>query len=205
MPCKWANDSKLLLSGYFDTIKNSPSQVYNSILQLSPPSSWLQRCYGVELSLRVKVVEGLAEGRAFSNSVSSGNYKEIMEFMKFSQKLKVCFALLSPGSGIRSDILSPLSQLQNIPFSTPIKHSKSFPSLNSNLKSQTLVSVCSPTNINSAYSFPKSLKSVMMSHTSLLVQKRLNILRNPACKFAFLTICIILSSFLHQGTLSGAV
>ena len=203
--CKWTNDSKFLLSGYFDTIKNSPSQMYHSILQLCPPSSWLQKCYGAELSLGVKVVEGPAKWRTFSHSVSPGNYKEIAEFTEFSQELKVCFVLLSPGSGIGSDILSPLPQLQKIPFSTPIKHSQSVPSLNTNPKVQTLIPVCSSTNTNSTYSPFKSLKSAVMFHISPPAQKRLDILRNPLCKFAFWTMCIILSSFLHQGTLSGLV
>ena len=79
--CKWTNDSKLLLFGYFDTIRNSPSQIYCSILQLCPSSSWLWKCYGVEPSLRVKAVEGeLAEWGISFCSVSSGKHTQALSY-----------------------------------------------------------------------------------------------------------------------------
>ena len=59
IPCKWANDSQRLLLEHFDTIYDSPSQLYHSALPLCPISSWLQRQYSAELSAEVKVVEGL--------------------------------------------------------------------------------------------------------------------------------------------------
>ena len=44
---------------HFDTICNSPSQIYHSALPFSPSSSWLHECYSTELSQEVKVVKGL--------------------------------------------------------------------------------------------------------------------------------------------------
>jgi WD40 repeat protein len=52
------DDSQRLLLEYFDIIQNSPSQIYYS-LPFSPPSSWLHKYYGAELSGVVKVVKGL--------------------------------------------------------------------------------------------------------------------------------------------------
>ena len=71
--CKWINDSKRLLMEHFDTIHNSPSQIYHSVLPLCPPSSWLCKYYSAELSLRVKAVKGLpVEWGACSHTVSIG-------------------------------------------------------------------------------------------------------------------------------------
>ena len=58
-PCKWVNDSQPLLLEYFDTIHNSPSQIYNLAILLSPSSSWLHSCYNSELPQKIKVVRGL--------------------------------------------------------------------------------------------------------------------------------------------------
>jgi len=55
-PCKWTNDSKNLILENFDAIQNSPFQVYNSSLALSPSSSWLHEYY----TTNVKVVVGSA-------------------------------------------------------------------------------------------------------------------------------------------------
>ena len=55
----WTNDSQRFLLEHFDTIKNSPSQLYHSALPFSPSSSWLHEYYSLELSQEVKVVEGL--------------------------------------------------------------------------------------------------------------------------------------------------
>jgi len=44
---------------HFDTICNSPSQIYHSALPFSPSSSWLRNYYTTELSQEVKVVRGL--------------------------------------------------------------------------------------------------------------------------------------------------
>jgi WD40 repeat protein len=59
--CKWVNDSQHLLLEHFDAIHNSPSQIYHSILPLSPPSSWLHNCYTAESSGVVRVVKGLSD------------------------------------------------------------------------------------------------------------------------------------------------
>ena len=58
---EWTNDSQRFLLEHFDTIQNSPSQIYCSALSLSP-HSWLHKCYSAELSPMVKVVKGLALG-----------------------------------------------------------------------------------------------------------------------------------------------
>ena len=55
---KWGNDGQRFLLEHFDTIHNSPSQIYHSALPLSPPS-WLHKCYGAELSPMVEVIKGL--------------------------------------------------------------------------------------------------------------------------------------------------
>ena len=53
------DDSQHLLLEYFDTIHNSPSQIYHSALPFSPSSSWLCTYYSAELIQKVKVVKGL--------------------------------------------------------------------------------------------------------------------------------------------------
>jgi WD40 repeat protein len=60
--CKWVNDSQRFLLEFFDTIHNSPSQIYHVALPCCPPSSWLRTSYSTELSGKVKVVKGLPIG-----------------------------------------------------------------------------------------------------------------------------------------------
>jgi WD40 repeat protein len=62
--CKWAHDSQHFLLEFFDTIHNSPSQIYHSALSLSPSSSWVHKRYSVELLQAVKVIKGLPAGWA---------------------------------------------------------------------------------------------------------------------------------------------
>jgi WD40 repeat protein len=57
--CKWTNDAQRFLLEHFDTIHNSPSQIYHSALPFCPSSSWLHKCYDVELLDEVKIVKGL--------------------------------------------------------------------------------------------------------------------------------------------------
>ena len=59
---EWASDGQHFLLEHFDTIQNSPSHIYHSALPLSPPSSWLYKCYIEEASPMVKVVMGLPAG-----------------------------------------------------------------------------------------------------------------------------------------------
>jgi WD40 repeat protein len=67
--CQWVDDSKHLLLEHFEIIRNSPSQIYHSLL-FSPPSSWLHEYYGAELSGAIKVVRGLPDKwGAFSHRV----------------------------------------------------------------------------------------------------------------------------------------
>ena len=58
----WASDGQHFLLEHFDTIHNSPSHIYHSALLLSPPSSWLYKCYIVKASPVVKVIKGLPAG-----------------------------------------------------------------------------------------------------------------------------------------------
>ena len=60
--CKWTNDSQRFLLEHLDTINNSPSHIYHSALPFTPPSTWLQECYGSGLLQEVKVVKGLPVG-----------------------------------------------------------------------------------------------------------------------------------------------
>ena len=68
---KWGDDSQHFILEHFDTICNSPSQIYHSVLPLSPSSSWLCKCYSAEISL--KVVKGVpAQWGACSHTVPLG-------------------------------------------------------------------------------------------------------------------------------------
>jgi WD40 repeat protein len=60
--CKWINDSQHFILEHFDTISNCPSHIYYSALPLSPPTSWLQKCYSTEFSQEVKMVKGSEAG-----------------------------------------------------------------------------------------------------------------------------------------------
>jgi len=60
--CKWVDDSQHLILEHFDTICNSPSQIYHSALPLCPSSSWLHKYHAAELSQEVKVVKGVPAG-----------------------------------------------------------------------------------------------------------------------------------------------
>jgi len=70
--CKWTNDSKRFILENFDTIQDSPSQMYNSALTLCPSSSWLHECYVAEFSPMVKVVVGPAEWGTCTRTVFFG-------------------------------------------------------------------------------------------------------------------------------------
>ena len=73
--CKWMNDSQRFLLEHLDTICKSPSHIYHSALPVSPLSTWLQECYGSELSQEVRVVKGLPAGWGIcSRTVSLGTY-----------------------------------------------------------------------------------------------------------------------------------
>ena len=62
IPCKWTNDGQCFLLEHFDTIQDSPSQIYHSALPLLPPPSWLYSCYHAEFLQEIKVVKGLSAG-----------------------------------------------------------------------------------------------------------------------------------------------
>ena len=60
--CKWADDGQHFILEYFNTICNSPSQVYQFALPFSPSSSWLHKHYMTKLSQVPKVVKGTGAG-----------------------------------------------------------------------------------------------------------------------------------------------
>ena len=59
--CKWADDSQNLILEHFDTIHNSPSQLYHSALPLFP-LSWLHKYYATELLQGPKLIKGTEAG-----------------------------------------------------------------------------------------------------------------------------------------------
>ena len=78
---KWTNDSQRFLLEHFDTIHNSPLHIYHSALPLSPSSSWLRKCYSVELSSMVKVVKGLpAEWGKCSRTVDFDSFTNALSY-----------------------------------------------------------------------------------------------------------------------------
>ena len=86
--CKWTNDSQHFLLEHLDTICDSPSHIYHSALQFSPPSAWLQEYYGSELSQEVKVIRGLPDGWGIcSRTVSLGSH--ILEFSYWDNTIAV--------------------------------------------------------------------------------------------------------------------
>ena len=76
---KWTNDSQHFLLDHFDTINNSPSQIYHSALPLSPPS-WLHQCYDAEFSPIVKVVKMLAEWGMCSRTTVLDSYTKALSY-----------------------------------------------------------------------------------------------------------------------------
>ena len=66
---------------HFDTIRNSPSQIYHSVLPLSPSSSWLQKCYSTEISHEVKIVRGTkARWGTCSRTVLLGSHTQALSY-----------------------------------------------------------------------------------------------------------------------------
>ena len=59
---EWAQDGQNFLLEHFDTICNSPSHIYHSVLPLSPPSSQLYKYYIAEALPMVKVIKGVPVG-----------------------------------------------------------------------------------------------------------------------------------------------
>ena len=81
LSCRWTNDCQRFLLEHFDTIQNSPSQIYHSALPFCPASSYLHKYYAADLSHEVKVVKGLPAGwEACSHTVSLGNSLQGLSF-----------------------------------------------------------------------------------------------------------------------------
>ena len=95
--CKWTSDSQRFLLEHFDTIHNSPSQIYHSALPFSPPSTFLQKYYHSEISQEVRVVKGISSGwGACSRTASLGTH--VYEISYFNNTVAV-------GSGHRDIII----------------------------------------------------------------------------------------------------
>jgi WD40 repeat protein len=69
------NDSQCFLLEHFDTIHNSPSQIYCYAIPLSPSSSWLHKYYTAELLQEVKVVRGPPAGWGMCSRIVALNEK----------------------------------------------------------------------------------------------------------------------------------
>jgi len=74
VPDRWTSDGKHFILENFDTICNYPSQIYASVLMLSPSSSQLYKCYMPKFPQKVKVVVGPVEWGACIRTVSCNNY-----------------------------------------------------------------------------------------------------------------------------------
>ena len=56
--CKWTNDSERLILSGFDSIRDSPTNMYRHVLPFCPSSSWLHKWYTAETLQEVRVVKG---------------------------------------------------------------------------------------------------------------------------------------------------
>jgi len=74
VPDGWTSDSKHFILENFDTISNSPSQIYDSALTHCPSSSWIHECYTEKFPKGVKVVVRPTEWGACTRTVSCINY-----------------------------------------------------------------------------------------------------------------------------------
>ena len=108
--CKWLNDSQHLILEHFDTICNSPSQIYHSALPFCPSSSWLHEHYTIELSQEVRVVKGLPAGwGTCSRTVTLSSFVQALTCWKdtIAVGLKYGKLIILDGlTGIQTAILS---------------------------------------------------------------------------------------------------
>jgi len=108
--CKWTDDSQHFILEYYNTICNSPSQIYQSALPLSPSKSWLCQYYSSELSQGVKVVKGLqAEWGMYSHTVSFDNIPRTLACWKdlIAVGLEYCdIIILDAFTGANKAVLS---------------------------------------------------------------------------------------------------
>ena len=81
LPCKWTNDSQHFLLEHYDTICDSPPQIYKYALPFCPTSSWLRNYYSTELSQAVRVVKGAsAEWGTCSRTVSLSGIPQVISY-----------------------------------------------------------------------------------------------------------------------------
>ena len=113
MICKWAEDSQCFIMGYFDAIKNSPSEIYYHALSFCPHSSWLHEHYNSELP-GVRVVRGFqTTWGVCSRTVSFDDTPETLTYWK--DIIAVGFqsgqiAFLDAVTGIQMSVLSGHTQ-----------------------------------------------------------------------------------------------
>jgi WD40 repeat protein len=79
---KWTYGSQWFLLEFFDTIHNSPSQIYHFALPLCPPSSWLHNSYTAELLREVKVVKGLVSWGTCFRTVALNDRPQALAYWK---------------------------------------------------------------------------------------------------------------------------
>jgi len=80
VPDKWTSDSKRFILENFDTIRNSPSQIYDSALTLCPSSSWVHQCYTPKFPSKVRVVVGPVEWGACTRTVFCNGYTKTLAY-----------------------------------------------------------------------------------------------------------------------------
>ena len=56
--CQWTNDSQRLILSTFDSVRDTPTNVYRHALPFCPSSSWLHKWYTSESLREVKVIKG---------------------------------------------------------------------------------------------------------------------------------------------------
>jgi WD40 repeat protein len=104
------NDSQRFLLEHFDTIGNSPSQIYHFALTLSPASSWLSKYYATELSQEVRVVKGFpAEWGTCSRTVMLDKIPQVLVCGKDKLAVgleSIDIIILNAITGSRAAILS---------------------------------------------------------------------------------------------------
>jgi WD40 repeat protein len=118
---KWTYDTQRFLLEFFDTIYNSPSQMYHSALPLCPPSSWLYNSYTMGLSREVKVVKGpLAGWGTCLRTVALGDFPNTLAHWKDIVAVGLCDIIILDGiTGSQIAVLSGHTKtLRSLSFSS---------------------------------------------------------------------------------------
>ena len=121
--CNWTNDSQRFLLEHFDTIHDSPCQIYHSALPFCPSSSWLHKCYSAELLNEVKIVRGLpADWGTCVRTVTLDHEVLTMSYLKNAVALGLMdgnIIILSAITGSQTGVLSGHSDhVSSVTFSS---------------------------------------------------------------------------------------